>query len=182
MRRLGLSVGLLAALLLMSSCSSLLSFDVDSTGTATIQHGPPGAGLIGGALPGFNGFDNFNVSQTQAFKNNNTNKDHISSCRLTRLRLTVTAPSASPGNDLSFLTSIEFYISAPPNLPEQRIAHSTTLPAGQSVVDLAIDDTDIASYAKADSFSIKTTATGHAPAQDTTVRADLTLNIHASLL
>lgn len=177
MRRLGL----LAALLLLNSCSSLLSFDVDSTGTATIQHGPPGTGLIGGALPGFNGFDNFNVSQTQAFKNNNTNKDHISSCRLTKLRLTVTSPAASPGNDLSFLTSIQFYISAP-NLPEQRIASSSALPAGQSVVDLAIDDVDIASYAKADSFSITTKATGHAPAQDTTVRADLTLNIHASLL
>lgn len=177
MRRLGL----LAAILLMSSCSSLLSFDVDSTGTATIQHGPPGSGLLGGTIPGFSGFDNFNVSQSQAFQNNNTNKDHISSCRLTKLRLTVTAPSASPGNDLSFLTSIQFFISAP-NLPEKRIASSSSLPVGQSVVDLAIDDLDIASYAKADSFTIKTTATGHAPAQDTTVRADMTLNIHASLL
>ena len=177
MRRLGL----LAALLLMSSCSSLLSFDVDSTGTATIQHGPPGSVLLNNALPGFNGFDNFNVSQTQAFKNNNTNKDHISSCRLTKLQLTVTSPSASPGNDLSFLTSIKFYISAP-NLPEQLIASSSALPAGQSVVNLTLENVDIANYAKADSFSITTKATGHAPAQDTSVKADLTLNIHASLL
>jgi hypothetical protein len=177
MRRLGF----LTALLLMSSCSSLLSFDVDSPGTATIQHGPPGTGLLGGTLPGFSGFDNFNMSQTQAFKNNNTNKDHISSCRLTKLRLTVTSPAASPGNDLSFLTSIQFYISAP-GLPDQLIASSSALPAGQSVVDLTLENVDIASYAKADSFSITTKATGHAPAQDTTVRADLTLNIHASLL
>lgn len=171
----------LATCLALCGCSSLLSFDVDSSGTATIQGSPTG-GLLGNALGSFSGFSNFNVSQSQSFKNENTNKDHITECRVTKFTLKVTSPVApAAGADLSFLTAINFTISAP-NLPDQHIAGSTHFPAGQASVGLLLDDVDIARYCKSDSFSIKTDATGHAPSQDTQVEADLTLNIHASLL
>ena len=160
-------------LALCCGCSSLLSFDVDSSGTTTIS----GGGLLAG-LPSFTGFNNLSFSQSQQFANNNTNKDHISEARLTRLTLKVTSPT---GADLSFLTKIDFFIEAP-GQARVHIAGISPLPAGQSSVDLTLDDRDIASYAKADSFSITTSVTGHSPTSDTTVEADLRLNIHASVL
>ena len=172
----------LAACVALCGCSSLLSFDVNSSGTATIQ-GSPGGGLLGNALgAGFGGFNNFNVSQSQDFKNENTNKDHISECRLTKLTLKVLKPAPpAAGSDLSFLSQIDFFITAP-NLPKVHIAGATNLPPGQSTVDLALDNRDIAAYARSDTFSITTEAQGHAPSADTSIEADLTLNIHASLL
>src|SRR3954467_4843741 len=107
MRPRALLLALLLALLsgLPTGCSSLLSFDVDSSGTTTIS----GGGLLSG-LPGFSGFNNLSFSQSQQFANNNTNKDHISEARLTRLTLKVTSPA---GADLSFLSKIDFFIEAP---------------------------------------------------------------------
>ena len=172
----------LAACFLLCGCSSLLSFDVNSSGTATIQGSPTG-GLLANALPGgFGGFGNFNVSQSQDFRNQNTNKDHISECRVTKLTLKVLSPvPPSAGADLSFLSSVDFFISAP-NLLKIHIAGTTSLPVGRPTVDLALDNVDIAAYAKSDTFSITTDAKGHAPSTDTQIEADLTLNIHASLL
>ena len=163
----------------LGGCSSLLSFDVNSSGTATIQ----GGGILGNALGGgFAGFNNFNVSQSQDFRNQNTNKDHISECRVTKLTLKVLKPvPPAAGSDLSFLTQIDFFIAAP-NLVRVHIAGAKNLPPGQSTVDLTLDNIDIAPYAKSDTFSITTDAQGRAPGTDTSIEADITLNIHASLL
>lgn len=150
----------------LSGCSSLLSFDVQQSGQTTIQ---------GGGLLGSLGFGSFSFNQSQDFQNNNTNKDHISECRLTKLTLKVVS-----GSDLGFLQSITFYVSAP-NLPKQKIASKTAIGAVRTV-DLDLENVDIAQYAKSDQFSITTDAAGSAPAQTTTIEADLTLNVHASIL
>src|SRR5258708_790065 len=123
---------LLAALFAIPllSCSSLLSFDVDSSGTATIQGSPTG-GLLG--LPAFSSFNNFNLAQSSQFQNNNTNKDHISECHLTKFQLKVTTPT---GNTLSFMTKIDFFIEAQ-NLPKVHIAGLNPVP-GQNTVQLTI--------------------------------------------
>ncbi len=171
-----------ASVCALGGCSSLLSFDVNSSGTATIPGSPTG-GLLGNALgSGFGGFNNFNVSQSQEFKNENTNKDHISECRVTKLTLKVLKPVApAAGSDLSFLTQIDFFIAAP-NLARVHIAGAKNFPLNQSTVDLTLDNVDIAAYAKADTFSITTDAQGRAPGADTDIEADIALNIHASLL
>ncbi len=144
----------LAACFTLCGCSSLLSFDVTSSGTATIQ-GAPGGGLLGNALGRFGGFDKFNLSLKPA-------------------------PPAA-GSDLSFLQQIDFFISAP-GLAQIHIAGAKNLAVGQSTVELTLDKVDIAPYAKSDTFSITTVALGHAPGSDTMIEADITLNIHASLL
>jgi hypothetical protein len=156
----------------------ILSFDVNSKGTTTVQGSAIGAVLPG--LSSFGGFDNFDISQQAGFDNNDTRKDHITSTRLTKLTVKVVSPS---GQDLSFFTSLKFTISASkPQLPAIEIAHRESFPAGATSVDLTIDDVDIAAYAKADNFAITTQASGHAPTQDTTIEADLSLNIHANPL
>ena len=69
-----------------------------------------------------------------------------------------------------------------PQLPAKEIAHLEWFPAGATSVKLILDDVDIADYAKADSFTITTQASGRSPNQDTTIEAGLTVNIHADPL
>ena len=163
-----------AAALALAGCGSLLSFDVHQTATADI----PAGGPLSGALGGFAGFNSLSFNQSSEFRNNNTSKDHISECRLKQLTLKVVNPT---GADLSFLTKVEFFVQAP-NLASRRIASGTSFPKGVASVDLIADNVDLAPYAKSDSFSITTSATGTSPSQNTTLQADLTLNVHASIL
>jgi hypothetical protein len=162
-----LVLGLLACPL---ACLGLLHFDVHSSATTRIQ---------GSMLPaGFAGFNGFDLAQQEAFKNENTRKDHITSARLTELTMKTIAPA---GADLSFFSSVKFWISAP-NLPRVEIAHLASFPRGQTQVTFQLDDVELQDYAKADSISITTEAVGNAPQQTTDVQADLTLTIHASPL
>jgi len=165
-------------LLLTAGCPGLgqVAFDVDSSGQSQVQGSP-----VGGFLPAPPGFENFNgvaFSQSQQFQNNNTNKDHITSCRVGKLTLKVVSPA---GGTLSFLSRIEFFIKTA-KLTEVRIAEALSIPAGTTSIDLAIDDQQIAPYAKSDTFSITTKATGQQPSQNTTIEADLKLHIEANIL
>lgn len=169
----------LCSLFLLAGCPGLgeVAFDVPSSGQSTVN-GAPGGGLLP-SLSGFGGFDNMTFSQSQAFRNSNTDKDHIRNAYVTRFTLKVVSPPS--GQDLSFLTSIEFKIQTP-SFPSVKIASIGAIQPGVTTVDLDLTNADIAQYAKADSFSITTTATGHQPAQNTTIEADLTLHIVASVL
>ena len=161
---------------LAAACSPSIGIDIDASGTATVQGSALGSVL---SLPGgFGGLTAINLSQEAAFKNQNTDRDHITSCRVSKLALKVTSPDSQ---DLTFLSSISFSIAAP-NLPKLRIAHLDAIPAGARSVNLSLDDAQLGAYCKADSFSITTDASGHAPPQDTTIEADLTLHVEANLL
>ena len=162
------------AVLLCTGCSGLIGFDVNSSGQSTIQGSPTGALLP----PVFQGFNSMSFSQSAQFQNNNTNKDHISACRLTKLTLKVVTPTG--GTLTPLLSKIDFFIEAP-NLQKIHIAGLNSVPATTSA-DLQLDDVDIAAYAKSDTFSITTTASGQTPAQTTTIEADLKLHVNASLL
>lgn len=164
-----------AIFLLCAGCSGLIAFDVDSSGQSTIPGSPTG-GLLP-SLPGFSGFSDLSFSQSQQFQNNNTNKDHISECHLTKLTLKVVSPANA---NLGFLDQIDFFIQAP-NLPQVHIAGLKPVPAA-ATADLTLDNVDVAAYAKSNSFSITTTASGHSPASNTTLQADLRLHVNASLL
>lgn len=173
--RLGLLSGLCLSSLGSSGCSGLISFDVNSQGNSTVPGSSPLLNL--GGTP-FSGFNNISFSQSQAFQNNNTNKDHVSSARLTAFTLKVSAPSSQ---DLSFLRSVSFKIKTS-TLGPQEIAHLESFPAGAKSVQLTLDDLELAPYVKSDSFTITTDAQGQSPPQDTTLEADLTLHIGASIL
>lgn len=165
---------LVIVLFLTAGCPGLneVGFDVDSQGQSTVPGSP-----VGGLLDVFPSFGNFDFSQNQTFQNNNTNKDHVQQAHLTKLTLKIDNPVSAT---LDFIQTIEFDVSAQ-NLPTVRIA-SGTIPAGVATVNLTLDDVDIANYVKADQFSITTKGAGHQPSQDTTIEADLTLHIVASVL
>jgi hypothetical protein len=163
---------------LLVGCPGLgqVGFDVDSPGQSTVQ-GSPAGGLLP-AFPGFPAFGGMSFSQNEKFQNNNTNKDHVSSCRVSKLTLKIVTPTTQA---LSFIQKIEFFIEAP-NLPKVRIAEALSIPSGVSMVELTLDDHELAPYAKAESFSITTTGTASVPPKDTTIEADLTLHIVANVL
>ena len=168
----------LLALLLAAGCPGLgqVAFDIQSQGQSTIP-GSPVSGVLPSAL-GFDGLGPTQFSQSQDFSNHNTNKDHLTSCRVSKLTLKVTSPS---GQTLSFLSRIEFFIQTS-SLPAVRIAEALSIPPGAITIDLAIDDQQIAPYAKSDNFSITTKASGTSPQQNTVIEADLTLHIEANVL
>lgn len=166
---------LLPLLLLCAGCPGLgqVGFDIDTNGQSQIAGNPLGAAF--NVFPGFANLGNLDFSQNAAFQNNNTRKDHIAEARLSKLTLKVVT-----GDPLDFIQTIEFHLSAP-GLPDVRIAEAT-ISTPVSTVDLTLDNQDIASYVKADSFSITTQGTGHAPVHDTTIEADLTMHIVANVL
>src|SRR5438477_8938372 len=146
-----------------AGCSGLIGFDVDTSGQSTIP-GSPAGGVLGG-LPAFGGFSDLSFTQSTAFQNNNTSKDHITACHLTKLSLKVVSPTTA---NLSFLSTVDFFIEAP-GLSKVHIAGISAIPQGAVTVDLTVDARDISDYAKADSFSISSTATGQQPSQNTTI-------------
>jgi hypothetical protein len=152
-----------------------VGFSVDSQGQSTFQ-GNPAGGLLT-VFPAFGSFGNLSFNQNQTFQNNNTNKDHVAEARLTKLTLKIVSPT---GATLDFLSTVEFDIGAQ-GLPTIRIAEAT-IPASATTVDLTLDPQDIAPYVKADTFSITTKGTGHQPATNTTVEADLSIHIVANVL
>lgn len=173
MRRVALLLALACA-----GCPGLnqIAFDVNSTGRSQIPGSP-----AGGVLPqlgGFGALTNMSFNQSHDFTNNNTDKDHIDSARLARLTLKVVDP---PDQTLSFLSSVQFHIKTD-TLPDKVIATATSIPQGAQSIELTIPDEELADYARADSFSITTNASGTSPTRNTTLEADLTMHIVAHVL
>jgi hypothetical protein len=106
----------------------------------------------------------------------NTAKNRVQSARAKKITLTATDPA---GQDLSFLNSVAFSISAS-GLPTVQVAHLSPFPAASSV-DLQLDDVELAPYLKADSFSITTAVTGTPQQHPITLQADLDLGVTASV-
>ncbi len=164
------------ALLSLTSCGDLISFDVAQQAEATI----PGATLLGqllAGIPAMQGFTSFDLSQSQEFESHDAQKDMVKSARLSSLTLKITAPSDA---DFGFLDSIEFWAEA--GGQRVRVAHksgiaSLGLSAPNPTLDLDLDDVDLATFLKADSMSVTTKATGRQPSSDATLQATATFHV-----
>lgn len=109
-------------------------------------------------------------SETE-FSVNNTHKDLIEEIRLTKLNLSITAPT---GADFSFLKSIRIYISAD-GLDEIEIAWLDNVPADAgSEIALETANDDIKEYIKKDSFSLRLNTV-----TDEILTSDYQINIHS---
>ncbi|MFL5458851.1 MAG: hypothetical protein ACJ78X_20835 [Myxococcales bacterium] len=165
---------LLSSLLLLG-CHPTVDFDLTQSGSGTI---PVARGPVGGpvsltfAIPEL---QNVNPSNLKGFPGN-TAKDHVQSARAKKITLTATDP---PGQDLSFLRSVAFSISAG-GLPTVQVAHLSPFPAAPSA-DLQLDDVELAPYLKADSFSITAAVTGTPQQHPITVQADLDVGVTATV-
>lgn len=165
----------IAALLLILACSNLDNINIDTEGRATIPGRTVLDQLIGELS--FLGFDSFDISQSQAFRNQGYTKDQIDSVRLARFTLVISAPE--DGN-FDFLADIHFFAEAE-GLPRVEIARLDPVPAGSNELELDILDVDLRDYAVADTMTIVTEASGVRPEQETTVDARVAFDVDVAV-
>ena len=154
-----------------------VSFDVNDTETFTI---PPNATPFSILDPIFTPPFNTTSWENQ-YSINNTDKNHIKSCTLTNLTLTITSPQ---GQTFGFVQKIHIYIQAT-NLPQVEVAYIDNNPttAGSTITLIPDNNVDLSAYAKADSFTlgIKTTTQQSNP-NNVDVQSNMTLHIVANVL
>jgi hypothetical protein len=161
-------IALLAAL---ATCSGLDNFEISEKSQSMI----PGKSALQTVLGniGFGQFADLDITQNATLKNQGVTKNQIDSVRMTRLVLTIKAP---PGEDFTFLNTLEFFVASD-GLEKKRIAHGGSFPVGSSTVELEVDDVDLKPYVVAPSMDITTEANGQPPDQDTTVEAEIVLDV-----
>jgi len=170
----------LAALVLLglSSCG-LNEFDVTQSGSTTISGGGALTNLLS-TFPSVQGFNNFDFSQAQDFKNQNAQKSHVSSAKVKSFTLKLTAPN---DESFGFLDTIAFFVEANGN--KVRVAHkeniaSLGLNAPNPTLTLDLDDQELADFVKADTMTISTEVNGRQPTEDTTVTATIVFHVAVS--
>lgn len=168
-------VGIGACLLLLSGCS--VSFDVKAGGEATVQ----GGGIIGQffSLPGLENFASFDISQTQDFKNQGVEKDHLDSVKVKSIVLKVKDPQ---NGNFNFIDKIQFFASLPnDDKSKVEIASKESVPRDVKEFSLDIKNVELLNYVTAPSMSITTSASGRSPAQDTKIEVNVVFDVTASL-
>ncbi len=146
------------------------------TASATI----PGASLLEQLTGAFNfgNLGNFDISQSQEFKNQGITKAQINSVKLKTLTLRITAPAS--GQDFTFLQSLTFFIEAP-GVEKKEVAHGGPFAANAKEISLTVNDLELAPYATASAMTFTTTAVGRKPNSDTTLEAKVVLDADVNL-
>ena len=131
-------------------------------------------------LPGVNGFNNIDFTQSQEFKDQKVARDHIQSIKADFVRLKITSPISQ---DYGFLDSLAFYAETsgqPDLLIAQKDGISKLgLTSPNPTLELDIPDAELLPYVTAPSMSITVKGQGRAPPQDVTLHA--TVGVRAVL-
>lgn len=149
----------------------LLSITVSDSSVTTVAQGSIIEDLVSNL--GFDSFVSMDVTDATELQNQGVQPGDIKEVFLTDFRLTATSPA---GSDLSFIHSMEVYVSAP-DLEEVRVAHAESFPAGQAEVLFDLDEVDLTDYVVSQSMTISTEVDAQHPSEDTEVRADFTLDV-----
>lgn len=154
-----------------------VAFNVSDSENFTIPANPTAISILSPVFtPPFN-----TTSWENQYSINNTDKNHIKSCNLTDLTLTITSPS---GQTFGFVKSIHIFIQAT-NLPQVEVAYIDNNPttAGTTITLIPDNNVDLSAYAKADSFTLGVeTTTQQSTVNDVNVQANMTLHIVANVL
>lgn len=162
----------LAAALLLAGCGGLDEVDLTRSGSATVPGGS--AALPQGA------FASFPVSIGRAaLDDEGVDPDDVDSARLVALRLEVTA-----GTPLDrWLDEVAFHVEAP-GLPRVLVAEKRgigDLPANTTAVELDATGVDLKPYLLAETTTVTAEGAGSQPAEETTVRATLTIRVDVNV-
>ena len=171
----------LSALVLTGCDGALITFSTTIKGSATIQGSPLG-GLFN-LFPQMNSFSNLNFDQNQDFKNNNAQKSHVKTAKVTSFTLKITDPN-NQGYD--FLDSVKFSVESQGNNTSELahkdgVAQLSGLQAPNPTLVLDVPGHDIAAHIRADEVTFASSGSGRQPNQDVTVEAAVTLLIGAGL-
>jgi hypothetical protein len=116
---------------------------------------------------GFGTFLDMDLMESDELANQGVEEGDIEEAFLEAFVLVVQSPI---DGDLSFLDSLDVYVSAP-DLPEALLAHQDNFPEGLDTVELVVEPVDLTPYIVSRSLSVTTDVVGHRPAQDTVVTA-----------
>ncbi len=148
----------------------LLSFTVEENATTTV----PGAGALGSLLGALDlgGFDDFDVTIEQKMADQGVSDGDLRSVVLTSLSL-------SSASDLSFLTSMQVYVSAD-GVDDVLVASVDAIPSGTTQVDLAATGADLTDAVVAGGMAFRVDASGDAPADDTDLDVHVVIAVEAT--
>lgn len=162
-----------AALGALCTCGTLDKVDVDASAEAQI----PRATLLDELLAAvdFGGFDDIDFARE--IENQGVKEDQIDSVRIASFVLSTGAGAAQT---LDFIESIEVHASAD-GLPDVVIADGADF-AGKTEAELTVHgDVELKPYVIAPSMTLAVKVTGKRPSDDTTVHADVTLSVDATV-
>lgn len=165
---------------LLAACGPI-SFTTTVSGEGTVQGSPLGALLS--VFPSLNGLASIDFAQNQDFQSNKTTRDMVRSVKVTSLVLTVTSPSTAK---LDFVDSLELTAKAEGQPPlvfakKENIPQAATMPPNASI-SFDLLDVELAPYVRAPTTTLELSGKGRQPAQDTTLKVDVTLKVGASPL
>jgi len=154
---------------------SLDNIKVTESGSSTIE----GGGQLS-LLPdlGFSNLQNINIADNQTFKSKGADVNDIDSAKIHTLTLDITAPPS--GQDFSFISSVKFYASTP-DLPKTLIAQGGPFQAGLTEVGLDVEDVELKPFVASKTLQITSEVTGHAPANTTTIKATVVLDVDVNV-
>jgi hypothetical protein len=161
------------ALVSLTMCN-LDHIDVSVGGKATIPKASLLNTLLGNlAVTGFGSID-----FSEQFQNQGVGKGDVDAVNMKTFTLTIDAPAA--GN-FDFIDAISFFAEAS-GVPKVQIATLSPVPKGKTKLDLVVDATvDLAPFVVAPSMSISSQVKGSAPAEDTTVDAEVVLDVNVHI-
>jgi hypothetical protein len=119
---------------------------------------------------GFGEFDDMDITAAEELQNQGVAPGDISSVEFTEFTL------EAPGADLSFLRSMELWVEAP-GLDPVLVAHQDIFPIGVELVEMTLEDVDLADHVVSESMTIRTEVTGERPDVETEVIAAYALRI-----
>lgn len=123
---------------------------------------------------GFAGLGDFDITETQTFRNQGYTEEDIDSVYTKSFELTVVDP---PEGNFDFLNNVQFTAKSE-GLPDVDIAWRDPIPEGVSTVELKVDpNADLQPYVVAPEMSIETSANGHRPPEETTIEARLVFDV-----
>ena len=153
-----------------AACQALSTIQLHEEATTTIQRGTLIEEFLGDV--GFGEFLDMDLMQSTELQNQGVQPGDVREVYVTGLVLEVTSPE---GGDLSFIDSLAFYVEA--DGMRERIAFQDDFPEGASIVEMNMDDVDIAEFVVAESMDIVTEVTAHRPPDDTDVLAQIDIAV-----
>lgn len=167
-------MALVAASLMLASCSSLDQFDVELTSSGVIR------GMLGRLPDGF-GHIPAGAEVKQTIRNQGVKPEDITSARLTQGSIRVKSPE---NGHLSFLPRFEIWVESP-GLERKRVAYQDEAFAERrSSYPLVIEDVDLKPYVTAAEMTLvpNIDPPTRPPQHDHEIEVSLTLNVDLSLL
>lgn len=149
----------------------LFTIELEESAQTTVAGGSLLEDVLGEL--GFEEFVTVDITASEELQNQGVQPGDIVNVTLTGFEMSVVSPAEG---DLSFFEEVNVYVQADA-LPRVRIASLDTFPAAEQYVTFNLDEVDLTDYAVSQAMFIETEVTGRSPDEDTTIRADITIDV-----